>query len=91
MLHHPEPSSEPHFGSPRLVSVPKAAKMLGLGLTSTWSLIKAKRLDVVYIGRRTLVVVASIDSFIESLSTSEGKPTNIVANSANGRIAGTEK
>jgi hypothetical protein len=52
---------------PRLVSVRKAATMLGIGLTSTWGLITAKRLAKVQIGRRTLVTVESIDAFIASL------------------------
>jgi hypothetical protein len=85
MLHHTKPALEPYYGSPRLVSVPQAAKMLSLGLTSTWSLITAKSLDVVHIGRRTLVVVASIDCFIELLLTSEVSPTNTAADTAGGR------
>ena len=55
---------------PRLIAVKQAAAVLGLGLTSTWALISVKRLEVVRIGRRTLVVVASLDSLVASLSCS---------------------
>ncbi len=41
-------------------SINDTAKALGLGRTSIYSLIKAQRLEVVKIGRRTLVRVDSI-------------------------------
>jgi hypothetical protein len=57
---------------PLTVSVKSAAELLGIGLTSMWGLIGAGdgRVQVIRIGRRTLVVVASLDSLIASLSTS---------------------
>jgi hypothetical protein len=76
MPHHPDPNSPTHVGRPLLASVPSTSTLLGLGLTSTWQLISAKRLQVVRIGRRTLVIVASIDSLVASLSPPENKPTN---------------
>jgi hypothetical protein len=47
------------------VRVKVAAGMLGLGLTTVWGLISAQELDVIYVGRRTLVVVASMERFVE--------------------------
>jgi excisionase family DNA binding protein len=52
---------------PRLVGIKQAAKLLGIGLTSTWSLVADKRITVVRIGGRTLVVLASIDALVDSL------------------------
>lgn len=45
-------------------SINDTAKALGLGRTSIYSLIKAQRLDVVKIGRRTLVRVDSIQRLL---------------------------
>jgi excisionase family DNA binding protein len=45
-------------------SINDTAKALGLGRTSVYSLIKNKRLDVVKIGRRTLVRVDSIQRLL---------------------------
>lgn len=51
---------------PLLVSVAEAARMLGLGATATWRLLKDGRLDVARIGRRTLIPVASVKAFAAS-------------------------
>jgi hypothetical protein len=53
-----------------LVAVKQAAALLGIGLTSTWGLIAAGRIEVARIGGRTLVVLASADSLVESLLAS---------------------
>lgn len=45
-------------------SINDTAKALGLGRTSVYSLIKNKRLNVVKIGRRTLVRVDSIQRLL---------------------------
>jgi excisionase family DNA binding protein len=55
---------------PRLIGVKQAATLLGIGLTSTWSLISAGHLQVVRIGGRTLVALASIDALVDSLVVS---------------------
>lgn len=47
-----------------LISVKETANTLGVGSTTTWALIKNKRLDVVRIGRRTLVKIDSVDRLI---------------------------
>jgi hypothetical protein len=59
---------------PLLVSVKAAAELLGIGLTSMWGLIGGEipggeHVQVVHIGKRTLVVLASLDSLIAALST----------------------
>jgi hypothetical protein len=50
---------------PLTVSVKVAAGALGLGLTTVWGLISAQELEVIRVGRRTLVVVASMERFVE--------------------------
>lgn len=50
---------------PLTVAVRTAAGMLGLGPTTVWGLISAQELDVIRVGRRTLVVVASMELFVE--------------------------
>jgi excisionase family DNA binding protein len=45
-------------------SINDTAKALGVGRTSVYSLIKNRRLDVVKIGRRTLVRVDSIQRLL---------------------------
>lgn len=45
-------------------SINETAKVLGLGRTSVYLLIKDGRLDVVRIGRRTLVRVESIQRLL---------------------------
>ena len=52
---------------PRLRSVKNTAKHLGLGLSTTWKLIKNGKLKVKRIGRRTLVTDNSTDSFLKNL------------------------
>lgn len=47
-----------------LMSIKETAASLSVGPTTTWALIKANRLDVVRIGRRTLVKTESIDRLI---------------------------
>jgi len=43
-----------------LVSIPDAAKMLGVGRSKTYELIAENRLETVTIGRRRLVRVQSV-------------------------------
>ncbi|UNC14057.1 helix-turn-helix domain-containing protein [Acidiphilium multivorum] len=45
---------------PLAVSINSAAKALGIGRSSVYSLIKEGRLEVIKIGRRTLLTTASI-------------------------------
>lgn len=51
---------------PILVSILGAAKALGLSRSKTYELIQSGDRSVVKIGRRTLVTVASIHSFVSS-------------------------
>ena len=48
-----------------LYGVSDAAKVLGIGRSTVWSLIAAGQLEVVHIGRRTLVKHASIQKLAE--------------------------
>lgn len=50
---------------PIVTSVADAAKALGIGRTSIYALISDGRLEIVKLGRRTLVKVASIRRLLE--------------------------
>ena len=50
---------------PLATSINDAAKALGIGRTSIYELIRAERLDVFKLGRRTLVKVESVRRLLE--------------------------
>lgn len=56
---------------PLFYAVPEVARRLGIGQTSTWALIRDKKLSVVKIGRRTLVPVQALTDFAAALSSSK--------------------
>lgn len=56
---------------PRLVSISKAAELLGIGRTKTYALIDEKLLETVTIGTRRLVTLRSIDKLIEQAAMGE--------------------
>ena len=47
-------------------SVSEAAKALNLGRTSIYALIRGRKLEIVKVGRRTLIKVDSIRKLIEN-------------------------
>jgi excisionase family DNA binding protein len=53
--------------SPLCVRVDQAVRLLGIGKTKLYELIGAGELETIRIGRRTLIVQASIDSLVERL------------------------
>ena len=53
---------------PLAVSVTTAARLLGVGKTTVWSLIKQRKVEVMRIGRRTNVRVASLVAFVAERS-----------------------
>ncbi len=54
------------FPEPITVSVATALRILGLGRSKFYELIQDEEIEVVKVGRRTLVLMASIQSFVES-------------------------
>ncbi len=54
------------------VRVPVAARMLGIGKTKLYDLIAAHEIDVVKVGRATLIVVKSLERFVERQSVATG-------------------
>lgn len=50
---------------PRLVSIPRAGQLLGIGRTKTYDLISERLLETISIGGRRLVTLRSIDDLIE--------------------------
>lgn len=54
----------------RLAVAPaEAARMLGIGKTSLYSLIGSKEIPVMKIGRRTLIRTRDIEAFLERLAS----------------------
>jgi hypothetical protein len=47
---------------PLAVTVAVARRLSGLGNTTIWALIKSQKLEVVRIGRRTLIILRSLDA-----------------------------
>ena len=92
-----------HTVSPRqlTVTVRTTAKLLELGMTTVWGLISSKELETIHVGKRTLVVFASIERFVErrqqlnrKAERSEHPPLGICSknttNFQNGHQAGDE-
>lgn len=50
------------------IRVPDAARMLGIGKTKLYELIAAREIDVIKVGRATLIVVRSLERFVERQS-----------------------
>jgi excisionase family DNA binding protein len=50
-----------------LLSIEEAADVIGLGRTSTYELVMAKRIQSVKVGRRRLVIRTSLLDFVQTL------------------------
>lgn len=57
---------------PLCVRVATATRMLGIGKTKLYELIASGDLETIRLGRRTLIVQASIDALFERLRESGG-------------------
>ena len=56
------------------VTFPTAKKVSGLGLTSLWKLAKGKRIEIVRIGRRTLITYRSLERLLLPEQTETPQP-----------------
>lgn len=56
-------SPTPEF-KPLTVSFQAARQLSGLGMTTLWALAKGKRIELVRIGRRTLITYASLEKLL---------------------------
>jgi hypothetical protein len=65
---------------PLAVSVKTAGYLLGVGETTTWGLISSGKIDVIRIGRRTLVTMASLEALVATLASSDPEPEQLVEN-----------
>lgn len=61
------PIGGPPVLAPVLLSVPEAARLLGIGRTTVYELIAGGQLEVVHIGRSIRVPTAAIDAFVDRL------------------------
>jgi excisionase family DNA binding protein len=59
-------SDIPNAARPLAVSVKTACKLVGVGNTTMWALIKAGRVQTVSIGRRRLIIFSSLESLLTS-------------------------
>ena len=59
-------SDIPSTAKPLAVSVKTACKLIGVGNTTMWALIKAGRVETVSIGRRRLIVFSSLKLLLTS-------------------------
>jgi excisionase family DNA binding protein len=50
---------------PNVVNIRRASELIGLSRSTVWKLIKEKRLEVVHLGRRTMVRMRSIDKILK--------------------------
>ena len=57
----------PEDARPLAVSVKTACKLVGVGNTTMWALIKAGRVKTVSIGRRRLVIYASLEALVSEV------------------------
>ena len=60
--------------APLAVTFPTAKKVSGLGLTSLWKLAKGKRIEIVRIGRRTLITYRSLERLLLPEQTETPQP-----------------
>jgi excisionase family DNA binding protein len=58
------PHEAPEGVRPLAVPVKTACKLVGVGNTTMWALIKAGRVKTVSIGRRRLVIYSSLESLL---------------------------
>lgn len=54
---------------PLTVTFQAAKQITGLGMTTLWALAKARRIEVVRVGRRTLIIFASLERLLEHRSS----------------------
>jgi hypothetical protein len=57
--------------APIAISVPDAAVMLGIGITSAWALVRRGEFDVLRVGRRTLVLLESLHAYARKLAAEQ--------------------
>jgi excisionase family DNA binding protein len=57
-----------HDNNPLLVSVPEGQRQLGIGKTKIFELIATGAIETVTIGRRRLIVAASLRDYVDRLA-----------------------
>lgn len=53
--------------TPLLIGIPEAAKRLGIGRSKLYELIKAREINLVRIGSRALIPMATLNAFVDKL------------------------
>lgn len=66
------PSANLDLSEALTIRVPAAARMLGIGKTKLYELIAAREIDVIKVGRATLIIVRSLERFVERQSAVAG-------------------
>ena len=68
---------------PLTVTVATARKISGLGNTTVWALIKARKLEAVHVGRRTLITFRSLEALLAPPSAAQPNSLGGVGKSSN--------
>jgi excisionase family DNA binding protein len=72
----PRPHDESSVGiAPRLVTILRAAELLGVGRTTGYELVAAGELEVVHIGRAARIPIESIDAYVMRLREAARPPS----------------
>ena len=65
------PSDSPAGALPLLIAVPDAARLLGIGTTFAWELVRAGTLPSIKLGRRVLIPRAALDRLADAQTTTD--------------------
>ncbi len=64
MLNSTVPPEPPAPSRPLTVTVKTACAFLGVGRTTMWALVKAERVKTTRVGRRRLIIFASLEALV---------------------------
>jgi excisionase family DNA binding protein len=67
----PRPRRTAPFETPLLVSVPEAARLLGIGTTFGWAMVRSGDMPTVRLGRRVLVPRAALERLARTHGSDE--------------------
>jgi hypothetical protein len=63
------------LAKPIALTFPDASRISGLGLTKLWELGREKRIEIVHVGRRTLITYRSLEKLLLPELADDGPPS----------------